>query len=107
MWRPTNVTPCSPAMPCASIRGCLPEGRYHMTAHPPTTAGRDQATFVISITPFDEEERLDEAALHRHFRRLADSGIGVYVGGGGSGEGFTLNPEEARKVLHIAAEELK
>src|ERR1700730_13065486 len=107
MWRPANDTPCSRAMPYASIRGCQPEDRYHMTVHSPTTSGRDPATFVISITPFDQEERLDEAALHGHFRRLAESGIGVYVGGGGSGEGFTLNPEEARKVLQIAAEELK
>jgi 4-hydroxy-tetrahydrodipicolinate synthase len=68
---------------------------------------RDATTFVISITPFDDEERLDEEALRGHFRRLADSGIGVYVGGGGSGEGFTLNPDEARRVLQIASEELK
>jgi 4-hydroxy-tetrahydrodipicolinate synthase len=68
---------------------------------------REPSTFVISITPFDEAERLDEDGLRGHFRRLADAGIGAYVGGGGSGEGYALEPDETRRVLEIAAEELK
>ena len=69
--------------------------------------GRELSTFVISITPFDDEERLDEHAFRLHLRRLADAGIGVYVGGGGSGEGYALSPAETRRVLEIAVEELR
>lgn len=65
------------------------------------------STYVISITPFDEQQALDEDAFRRHLRRLADAGIGVYVCGGGSGEAFTLSMPEQQRVLEIAAEELK
>ena len=68
---------------------------------------RPTSAFVISITPFDEQGRLDEDALRAHLRRMAAAGIGVYVGGGGSGEGFTLNDAEARRVLEIGVEELQ
>jgi 4-hydroxy-tetrahydrodipicolinate synthase len=37
---------------------------------------------------------------------MAASGIGVYVGGGGSGEGYTLSEAETRRVLEVAADEL-
>jgi len=50
---------------------------------------------------------VDEDDFRQHLRRLAASGIGVYVGGSGSGEGYTLAPSEMERVLHIAAEELK
>ena len=68
---------------------------------------KETSTFVISITPFGVDRRLDEPAFRAHLRRLADAGIGVYVGGGGSGEGFTLSDAEHRRVLDIAVEELK
>ena len=64
------------------------------------------STFVISITPFDDRGRLDEFAFRAHLDRMADAGIGVYLGGGGSGEGFTLSPEEARRVLEIGVEHI-
>ncbi|MBW8812873.1 MAG: dihydrodipicolinate synthase family protein [Caulobacterales bacterium] len=63
--------------------------------------------FTISITPFDAEGRLDEPAIRRHLARLGASGIGVYVGGGGSGEGYTLAREETQRLLEIAVDELK
>jgi len=68
---------------------------------------RHTSAFVISITPFDQQGRLDEDALRAHLRRMAAAGIGVYVGGGGSGEGFTLDDREARRVLEIGVEELQ
>jgi 4-hydroxy-tetrahydrodipicolinate synthase len=64
------------------------------------------STYVISLTPFTADEQLDEGALRGHLRRLRASGIGVYLGGSGSGEGYTLQPEEVRRVLEIGVEEL-
>ena len=37
---------------------------------------------------------------------MADAGVGVYVGGGGSGEGFTLSDDEMRRLLDVATTEL-
>lgn len=65
------------------------------------------STYVISITPFNKRGGMDEAAFRAHLQRLRASGIGVYVGGSGSGEGYTLSPKEMRRVLAIGAEELK
>jgi 4-hydroxy-tetrahydrodipicolinate synthase len=65
------------------------------------------STFVISITPFTEDGTFDEAATRGHLRRMAAAGIGVYLGGGGSGEGYVLSADEARRLLEIGVEELK
>lgn len=67
---------------------------------------RRPSTFVISITPFTQSGELDEAGLRDHLRRLGRSGIGVYVAGSGSGEGYTLSGPERRRVMEIAGEEL-
>jgi dihydrodipicolinate synthase/N-acetylneuraminate lyase len=62
---------------------------------------------VVSITPFDEKGQLDENAYRLHLRRLADAGVSVFVGGGASGEGFSMTPDERDRVTEIAVEELK
>jgi 4-hydroxy-tetrahydrodipicolinate synthase len=64
------------------------------------------STYVISLTPFDDQDRVDVEALRAHLRRMADGGVGVYVAGGGSGEGYTLAADEVDTILHVAAEEL-
>jgi 4-hydroxy-tetrahydrodipicolinate synthase len=65
------------------------------------------STFVISITPFGRDGGFDEAALRGHLRRMAAAGIGVYLGGGGSGEGYVLSADETVRLLQIGVEELK
>lgn len=65
---------------------------------------RPTSTFVISITAFDADGALDEGAQRAHLERMADAGVGVYLGGGGSGEGFTLDHREARRVLEIGVD---
>ena len=65
------------------------------------------STFVISITPFTEDGAFDEDAFRAHLRRMAAGGVGVYVGGGGSGEGYTLNDAETHRVVEVAVEELR
>lgn len=62
--------------------------------------------FAISITPFDATGGIDEGAFRRHLSRLVADGVGVYVGGGGSGEGYTLAETEVRRLHEIAADEL-
>ena len=62
---------------------------------------------VISITTFDDNGALDEAAFRAHLRRFAEAGVSVYVGGSGSGEGYALTYEERERVFQIAVEELK
>jgi 4-hydroxy-tetrahydrodipicolinate synthase len=62
--------------------------------------------FVISITPFTADGELDEGALRAHLRRMAVAGVGVYVGGSGSGEGYSLTTAERDRVFEVAAEEL-
>jgi 4-hydroxy-tetrahydrodipicolinate synthase len=65
------------------------------------------STYVISLTPFTQADELDVEGFRRHLRRMREAGVGVYVGGGGSGEGYTLSVDEVDTVLHVAAEELK
>jgi 4-hydroxy-tetrahydrodipicolinate synthase len=64
------------------------------------------SVFVISITPFTESGAFDEEAFRLHLRRMVAGGVGVYVGGGGSGEGYTLDGAETERVVAIAVEEL-
>lgn len=68
---------------------------------------RKRSAFVMSITPFTADGAFDESAYRRHLRRLAAAGVGVYVGGSASGEGFSLTFEERERVLAIAVEELR
>lgn len=62
--------------------------------------------YVISITPFLADGSLDEDGLRHHLRRMAGAGIGVYLGGGGSGEGYVLTSDELDRVLRIGVAEL-
>jgi 4-hydroxy-tetrahydrodipicolinate synthase len=68
---------------------------------------RTPSTYVISITPFAADGALDEAALRGHLRRMADAGVGVYLAGSGSGEGYSLSHDETIRVLEIGVEELR
>ena len=72
------------------------------------TRGTSQpSTYVISITPFGPDGSFDEDGIRRHLRRMGDAGVGVYLGGGGSGEGYVLTDAEARRLLEIGVEELR
>lgn len=64
------------------------------------------SVFVISITPFAPDAAFDEEATRAHLRRMAAAGIGVYLGGGGSGEGYVLSRPETLRLLEIGVEEL-
>jgi 4-hydroxy-tetrahydrodipicolinate synthase len=62
---------------------------------------RPPSTYVVSITPFTADGALDEDGLRRHLRRMGDAGVGVYLAGSGSGEGYTLDAAETARVLEL------
>lgn len=79
-----------------------------MHKHSPARATHSlPSSFMISVTPFGEDGRLDEKALRVHLRRQRDNGIGVYLIGSGSGEGYSLDKEERARVMAIGREELQ
>jgi len=61
----------------------------------------------MSVTPFSDDDRLDEEGLRSHLRRMVAAGCGVYMGSGGSGEGHSLTLEELKRVYEIGVEECK
>jgi 4-hydroxy-tetrahydrodipicolinate synthase len=65
------------------------------------------SAIVICLTPFAADGTLDEAAFRRQLGRLRDAGVSVYVAGSGSGEAYSLTPDERDRVMAIAVEELK
>jgi 4-hydroxy-tetrahydrodipicolinate synthase len=67
---------------------------------------RVPSTFVVSITPFTAAGALDEPGLRQHLARMRDAGVGVYLGGSGSGEGYTLGRAELERILTVGVEEL-
>ena len=63
--------------------------------------------FVMSITPFDAQDRVDERLLRIQLRRFAAEGIGVYLGSPGTGEGHALELPELRRMYEIGVEEMR
>lgn len=61
---------------------------------------------VPVITPTDEEDRVDEPSFRALLRHLIGSGVhGLFVGGS-AGEGPLLAPEEWRRMIRIAHDEV-
>jgi 4-hydroxy-tetrahydrodipicolinate synthase len=65
---------------------------------------RTPSTFTCTITPFAEDGSLDEDAWRSHIDRLADAGMGVYVGSSSPGEGYVLDASETETLYGIAAD---
>src|SRR5580693_778736 len=63
---------------------------------------RRPSTFVCTITPFDEAGRLDEEAAALLYGRLADAGVGAYVGSSSPGEGYALTLDETERLYGVA-----
>lgn len=60
------------------------------------------STYCCIVTCFDESGRIDDAAMRAHCARIAQAGVGLYVGSPSPGEGTTLTPEELAHLLALA-----
>lgn len=63
--------------------------------------------FCMVATPFKADGSLDEGALRSHLSRLVDANNGVYLAGGGAGEGHALSRQELRRICEIGVEMCK
>jgi 4-hydroxy-tetrahydrodipicolinate synthase len=61
---------------------------------------------VPTITPVDDEDRVDELAFRRVIRRLIDSGVHALFVGGSAGEGPLLTSREWQRMVEIAFDEV-
>ncbi|MDR7419836.1 MAG: dihydrodipicolinate synthase family protein [Armatimonadota bacterium] len=65
---------------------------------------RLRGVLAFAPTPFTSDGRLDDAGLARHIDGLCEAGVGAVVVCGGTGEFFSLDADEYRTVMRIAAE---
>jgi 4-hydroxy-tetrahydrodipicolinate synthase len=71
------------------------------------TKKKFQGSGTALVTPFLNDGSLDEPALRRLVELQIQSGIDMIMPCGTTGEGATLEPEEADRVLSIVLEETK
>lgn len=57
------------------------------------------------VTAFDANLEIDEATYRSHLDWQSSFGVAGLFAAGGTGEGFTLTPEEAARVVRMAVEE--
>lgn len=59
------------------------------------------------LTPFDQEENLDEKGLRALISKLIEDGVhGLYITGS-TGEGFLMDQEERKRAVEITMDEVK
>lgn len=58
---------------------------------------------AITVTPFDDEGRIDDGAYAALVGRLADGGVPVVTPNGNTSEFYTLSPAEVRRGAEITA----
>jgi 4-hydroxy-tetrahydrodipicolinate synthase len=62
------------------------------------------STYCCTVTCFDAGGQIDDAAMRAHCARVADAGVGLYVGSPSPGEGATLTSAELAHLLVLAKE---
>ena len=57
------------------------------------------------LTPFTSDEKLDEEALRNEIQYMLDAGVHGLTVCGSTGEGYSMPPEEIRRITSITKEE--
>ena len=65
---------------------------------------RFSGTGVALVTPFRDDGSIDVEGLRKHVEFQIESGVGIMVPGGTTGEGATLSTEEQRLVIGTTVE---
>jgi len=70
------------------------------------TTYRPEGLIAASVTPFADDDSLDEGRLRSHLDYLLAAGVDGILVIGGSGEYVNLSPEERVRVIELSAEEI-
>jgi 4-hydroxy-tetrahydrodipicolinate synthase len=65
-----------------------------------------RGVFAVSCTPFDAQGEFDPAALRKHLNWLLQEGVHGVIPTGSTGEFAFLSPEERRRVVETALDEV-
>ncbi|MEE1128390.1 MAG: 4-hydroxy-tetrahydrodipicolinate synthase [Methanobrevibacter sp.] len=65
-----------------------------------------EGTYVAMVTPFDENEQIDEEGFRSNINYLIDQGVNGLVGAGTTGESATVDHEEHKKIIDILVDEV-
>ena len=62
---------------------------------------------AVLLTPFKEDESLDESTLRGHVKWLVEQGVHGVICTGSTGEVFSLTDDERKRVVEITIDEVK
>ena len=85
------------------------KGGFRMPMSPKELKDRIRGVLHLVMTPFDENEELDEKALREGVRWVAEKLEGedvVFIPTGSTGEFYAMNDEECKRVAEIVVEEV-
>ncbi|MFJ9389094.1 5-dehydro-4-deoxyglucarate dehydratase [Nocardioides sp. NPDC101246] len=79
-----------------------------MTEYSPTDLAAQLKSGLLSfpVTHFNEDLEFDEAGYRKHLSWQAEFPVAGLFAAGGTGEGFSLNPEETDQVVRAAVDEV-
>jgi len=69
--------------------------------------GKLKGTFTVMVTPFTQDEELDEKGLRENIDWYIEEGIHGVICTGSTGEFANLSDEEHRKVIDITVDQVK
>jgi len=63
-----------------------------------------EGVYAVLVTPFDEDESLDEERLRAHTDRVIEEGVDGVIVGGSTGEFASLSEEERKTLIKLVIE---
>jgi 5-dehydro-4-deoxyglucarate dehydratase len=74
---------------------------------PDELKARVRGVIAFPVTPFKQDLSLDVAGLRRNLQKLIEFPFGAIVAAGGTGEMYSLTPQEHLEVVKATVEEVK
>ncbi|MFJ6674890.1 5-dehydro-4-deoxyglucarate dehydratase [Actinosynnema sp. NPDC091369] len=87
---------------------CITAGPYGVVVTNPAALADRLASGLLSfpVTHFDAELRFDEARYREHLAWQSSFDVAGLFAAGGTGEGFSMTPDEVDRVVRVAVDEV-